>query len=158
MRTIENFWNSWKSEYLLELRDAHRYHQRGRINQQAVQVGDVVIIEEDNLPRGFWRLATVTELSPGQDGEVRAATVRTHNTDGKPACLKRPIQKLYPLEINDSSESQEHLLVSPAIQDEETEEVNSMNLERRPRRAAAEQARSRIASWAKEISMDIDEL
>ena len=54
--TIEGFWTHWQREYLLELRDSQkRSNPQGNSNRC---VGDVVIIEDEKIPRGFWRLGT----------------------------------------------------------------------------------------------------
>ena len=44
------------------------------------------------------KLAAVEELIVGKDKEVRGAKVRVVGK-GKPLCLNRPIQKLFPLEV-----------------------------------------------------------
>ncbi len=53
----------WQTEYLLELRDSHRYTS----DKSSVSVGDVVLVY-DTTPRGFWLLAKVTNFVSGQDG------------------------------------------------------------------------------------------
>jgi len=59
-----------------------------------------VIVHDDNTPRIQWRLAVVEELIMGNDGQVRAARIRTstHTTT-------RPVAKLYPLEVQDGKQS-----------------------------------------------------
>ena len=59
-----------------------------------LQVGDVVLVSEDNVCRGKWPLARVAEVHPGRDGLVRTATVRTEKS-----VLNRPVQRLHRLEI-----------------------------------------------------------
>ena len=51
-------------------------------------------VSEDNVSRGKWPLAIVTEVHPGRDGLVRTATVET-----KTSVLNRPVQRLHSLEI-----------------------------------------------------------
>ena len=77
--TIEHMWNRWRNEYFLELRNSHKSCNRraGSTSNPQVAVGDMVIVE-DSVPRGFWKLAVVTELLAGRDGEIRAAAIRTH--------------------------------------------------------------------------------
>ena len=41
-----------------------------------ISVGDIVIIHEENCPRGLWKLGRVEELLKGNDGHVRGAVVR----------------------------------------------------------------------------------
>jgi transposase InsO family protein len=91
--TISQFWNRWRTEYLLALREQHR---SAGSNNQRIRVGDVVLIHDDG-PRIRWKLAVVEHLIHGNDGLCRAATVRT--TSG---VTSRPIVKLYPLEVNET--------------------------------------------------------
>ncbi len=51
-KIIENFWKRWEKEYLLELRDAHRYGERTS-ETSPLGVGDVVLVHDDNQLRGF---------------------------------------------------------------------------------------------------------
>ena len=65
----------------------------------AVQVGDVVCVKEDNMKRNMWKLEKVEELIVGKDSVVRGAVVRISRS-GKPSVLlRRPLQLLYPLEV-----------------------------------------------------------
>ena len=149
-KTIENMWSRWRNEYLLELRNAHRSKQgAGSAKGPKVAIGDVVIIE-DSLPRGFWKLAVVTELLIGRDEEVRAATVRTHAKDRKVIFLKRPVQRLYPLEVRDSAQGQQ---APPPESMRKSITPTTNNLEgHRPKRRAALHARERITDWVKDLA------
>ncbi len=103
-RLLEHFWSRWKHEYLTQLRE----HQncRNRIPVRRVQSGDVVLIE-DNLPRNRWKMGVVTELFTGRDGFVRGCKVRTLTSKTKRVThLNRPVNKLYPLEIESVGDSQ----------------------------------------------------
>ena len=48
--------------------------------------------------RCSWKLAIVEELVVGKDKEVRGAKVKVAGK-GRPVYLNRPIQKLFPLEV-----------------------------------------------------------
>ena len=50
-------------------------------NPDVVAVGDVVIIEAEDKPRTFWKLARIERLIVGQDGQTRAAVVKVGNVD-----------------------------------------------------------------------------
>ena len=84
--------------YLLELRECHRY-SRGKECAPTVEVGDVVLLYDDALPRSFWKLARVQELITGQDGKPRGAVVKVPAKSGGMTTLRHPLQLLYPLEI-----------------------------------------------------------
>ena len=71
---------------------------KGEKNRYPV-IGEVVLIKEENLPRGSWKTARVSNLIFSEiDGVPRAAKLST--IKGK--LLKRPFKDLYPLEVFDS--------------------------------------------------------
>ena len=74
--------------------------------------GDVVIVHTEN---GFWRLAKIKEVITSTDGQVRGAIVHSQLKDGCTLVLRRPIQRLYPLEINEDNET------DSALEDKEPE-------------------------------------
>ena len=96
---LNHFWARWRQEYLAELREAYRQYNGRCSGQPSISEGDVVVVHDDSLPRGFWKLGLVKELFKGPDGVARAALVRLTTKDGKQSLLRRPIQRLYPLEI-----------------------------------------------------------
>ena len=88
----EHFWNRWRREYL-------EYQKRNKqINVRVVKVGEPVLVYEEHVSRCNWKVGVVEELIVGKDGHARGAKVRLV-AKGKPAYLDRPVQKLYPLEI-----------------------------------------------------------
>jgi hypothetical protein len=104
--TIDKFWRRWRKEYLLELRASHTQQQRASHGPQ-VSVGDVVTIHADDQPRGMWRLGRVEKLLTGNDGEARGALLRVAGRGKKVGYLRRPIQRLYPLEMPSQVEQSE---------------------------------------------------
>lgn len=60
----------------------------------------MVILKEDNIPPLSWPLGRITEIHPGHDGIVRAATVKT--TKGS---YKRPITRLCLLPFDNEPQS-----------------------------------------------------
>ena len=96
---LEHFWKRWKSEYLTQLRE---HHQPRKKDGPEVKVGDVVLIQEDNVKRLNWPIAVIESLLRGRDGNVRAATVRMFNKAGKLATTRRAVQRLYRVEVKDS--------------------------------------------------------
>lgn len=99
--TLNHFWHRWRSEYLSELREAHC--RSGRTNLSVkhpnLSVGEVVIVHDEHLPRGLWKLGRIQEVMMGRDGQIRGATVRMAVRDRQQVLLRRPIQLLYPLEV-----------------------------------------------------------
>lgn len=62
-------------------------------------MGDVVVVHDEHLPRGLWKLEKIVSVMKGRDGCIRGATVKIGNKDGHKVLLNRPIQLLYPLEV-----------------------------------------------------------
>ena len=92
------FWCRWKKEYLSQLQTRKKW----TAPQRDMQVGDVVIIKDDNVPRNSWPLGKVVETYASEDNHVRKVRVAVGNAklngQGKrtgPLCyLDRPIHKL----------------------------------------------------------------
>lgn len=62
----EQFWSRWRKDYLANISLRQRWHAPRR----NVQVGDVVIVKDDNVPRNDWKLARIVETSTDDDGLV----------------------------------------------------------------------------------------
>ena len=72
-RLVHHFWTRWRREYLPTLTVRHKWMTDGR----NIQTGDLVLVAEDNVPRGLWTMGRVIRTIPGADGRVRAAEIRT---------------------------------------------------------------------------------
>ena len=112
-----------------------------------VKENDIVLIHEDHIPQGKWKLAKVIKLISGQDGIVRGVKVQVGSSKAKISVIKRPIEKLNPLEIRTEGPIKQ-LKIG---QDEHQTEIQSYR--QRPRRAAAFDADWR---W-KTIDQSIDQ-
>jgi hypothetical protein len=152
-RLVEQFWQQWSNDYLLNLRSRTRYdHDAGRGVNILPEPGHVVVIKDPGLVRGRWRLGRIEELIQGHDGKVRSVNVRLPS--GR--IVARPIRLLCPVECSpdvtkkdeeipvqdkasESSSAEEdsegYEDISGEVADEESNEVP------RPQRAAAEKAR-----------------
>ena len=92
------FWLRWKKEFLLSLQEQQKWTKP----RKNLQVNDVVIIKEDDVPRNQWRVCRVVEALPDEDGLVRIVKLEVGNRNlalsGKRsqplATLERPIHKL----------------------------------------------------------------
>ena len=135
-KILNHFQSRWKREYLTSLRE---FHKTSGHNKQSIKKGDVVLMHDDK-PRLNWRLAVIEELLVGNDGLVRAANIRTANH-----VTSRPISKLYPLELSTTKNVQAEIV---------TEENNDVftAVEERPKRRAADKARSQISQWTRDLS------
>ena len=97
-RILQHFWNRWKKEYLLELREFHRAREeKGSV--YIIKEGDVVTVYDEGHPRGLWRLGKIESLVQGSDGVTRGVYVRVMSRRGHPKILRRPLQHIYPLEV-----------------------------------------------------------
>ena len=98
---LNHFWKRWRSEYLAELREAHSYtaKKQSSTSPSGVEVGDIVVVHDDHLPRGFWKLGRIDSIMKGKDGHIRGATVKVASKGGCSMLLNRPIQLLFPLEV-----------------------------------------------------------
>ncbi|CAK1589701.1 unnamed protein product [Parnassius mnemosyne] len=92
-KLMADIWKRWKSEYLTQLTVRNKWKQ----STSNIQVGQLVTIQEDNLPAGKWLTGRVIHLHPGKDGFVRVVSLKTKN-----GILKRPVTKLsiLPLRVN----------------------------------------------------------
>lgn len=75
----------WKEEYLKELHKRYKWKHP----QRDVQINDLVVIRQENLPPNKWRLGRVLKVYPGSDHRVRVADIKTQK-----GIISRPIVKL----------------------------------------------------------------
>ena len=134
-KQLQFFWRKWRKGYLLTLRETLPLEHRGPKSQvrRTPEIGEIVILRDDDLPRRMWKLAKVTELIRGRDSQIRAAKVKLPNKN----ILERSINYLYPLEIKS---------ITPNKEDKE--ELSDSNVEDSStpiKRAAAVEARNRIS-------------
>ena len=98
-KLLTHFWRRWQTEYLLDLREHHNLSTK-KTSVSAIEQGDIVTVyPEKILPKAKWQLGKVEQLITSKDGKVRSAVVRIGNSKGTSTRLRRPIQKLYPLEV-----------------------------------------------------------
>jgi hypothetical protein len=91
-RIRQHFWTRWQKEYVSELQQRTKW----KLNTSKLNIGDMVILQEDNVPPLCWRLGRVTQLFPGADGIVRVADINTMK-----GCVRRPLVRLCPLPSNE---------------------------------------------------------
>jgi hypothetical protein len=84
----QNFWQRWSADYLHGLQQRQRWMR----TSDSPQVGDIVLLKEDNLPPLLWPTAAITDTHPGKDHRVRVVTVKTCN-----GTFKCPVSKICPL-------------------------------------------------------------
>ncbi|GFV66021.1 DUF5641 domain-containing protein [Trichonephila clavipes] len=98
-KLLKDLRQRFRNEYLSQL-----IQKRNEKESRDPQIGEVVLVGDDNKKRLFWALAKIIELIPGRDGKIR--TVRLKTQHGK---FLRPIQRIYPLEIRSNENLQRGL-------------------------------------------------
>lgn len=88
----QHFWSRWSKEYLNLLQQRHKW----KYPQRGPQLGDLVLIREDNAPPLHCKTGRISVLCPSPDNQCRVASVRTPTGE-----LKRPISKLCVLPVNE---------------------------------------------------------
>lgn len=135
-KLLDKFWSRWSNEYLLELRESHRNNADDSPSGK-ISVGEMVVVHDDNQRRGSWKLGKVEGLFEGEDKQVRSAVVRIHGKELKSKTIRRPINKLYPLEVRSTEENNVSRDIAPEEQNS-VEQVSTQDGENiRPRRRAA---------------------
>ncbi len=107
---VNQFWSRWRKEFLSTLQERKLWNNVRR----NMQVGDIVLIKEDNIPRNLWRMACVNETYVDDDGLVRKVKLTVAdpslNQRGErvrvTSILERPIQKLVLLQKATTTESE----------------------------------------------------
>ena len=94
-KLLDKFWNVWREHYLRGLpATVHKFYKYGDL-----QVGSVVLIREDNVPRMRWEMGVVTELIKSRDDVIRSAVLHTPK-----GSRTRAIQRLHNLELLDDGD------------------------------------------------------
>ena len=88
------FWERWLKEYLPSLQTRVKWWKA----LPHVKHNALVLLVNDNAPRGHWNLRRVIETYPGPDGLVQTVKVKT-----KENVYVHPIQKLCFLENDTES-------------------------------------------------------
>ena len=99
---IDHLYALWRKEYCLSLQQRAKWFTA----QPCIKIGDVVVLHEEKVKRGYWSLARVCKIFPSRDGNVRKVeiSVPRFNDKGKPMrplILERSIRQLCPMELMD---------------------------------------------------------
>ena len=79
---VDHIWKRWKAEYLptLTVRNKWKVEERNHL------IDDLVLLVDENRPRGQWSMGRVVEIFPSDDGRIRAMKVKTpHGVYVRPA-------------------------------------------------------------------------
>ena len=94
----EEFWRLWRREYLASLQSRRVWKHP----QKNVEVGDVMLVHDENASRPLWKVGRVEQVFPGKDDLVRKVRLRmsepTQDDRGRAVsgsrALERPVHKL----------------------------------------------------------------
>ncbi|XP_060607783.1 uncharacterized protein LOC132759922 [Ruditapes philippinarum] len=85
------FWKRWIREYIPTLQSRQKWLRP----QRDIREGDIVLVAQENIPRGQWPLGRVESINVGRDGHTRSCVVKTSMSQ-----FLRPITKLCLLECS----------------------------------------------------------
>ncbi|XP_062542203.1 uncharacterized protein LOC134210192 [Armigeres subalbatus] len=106
-RKLQDFWRRWRREYLCQLQ-ARTKRWKPPV---PVEIGRLVVIQDDNVPPMRWRMGRIQSLHPGNDNVVRVVTVKTSS-----GMLTRPVEKLCFLPLPDCNEEPKTQIASSNIE------------------------------------------
>jgi hypothetical protein len=108
-KVLTHFWNRFSTEYLSSLSERHLSRNLPRDGRQP-KIGELVLVKNDKLPRGRWKIARVIKVTPGSDGVVRRVELKLPCTEPRTE-LSRPPRLLVPFECEvDKYDDQENNL------------------------------------------------
>lgn len=83
---VQSYWKRWHQEYIHHLQHRPKWQ---RVTKDIFQIGSLVLLKEDRIPPGLWKMGRIVQVWPGSDGHVRVVSVQTQNN-----IVKRGITKL----------------------------------------------------------------
>ena len=89
---VNEVWKRWLREYVPDLIERRKWLRP----QRNIGVNDLVLIVDQNSPRGHWPLGKIINVIPGPDNVVRSAIVKTKTGE-----LTRPVSRLCLLEVGE---------------------------------------------------------
>lgn len=96
----QSFWKVWSSEYLSKF----QFRNKWRDAERNVEIGQLVLIKDDDLPPLNWKTGRIIETYKAADGLIRSVKIKTLNGE-----YKRSIHKLalLPYERNPDREDEQ---------------------------------------------------
>lgn len=121
-KMLNSYWNSWNKDFLSSLLPRKKW-----LEEHNVQIGQLVLISDENLPPGKWLLGKIREILPSRDGVVRDVIIELSERKkpkpgekvGERRTKKRAVQKLcfLPLDPNEINENDNEILSHSACDD-----------------------------------------
>uniref|UniRef100_A0A914I275 Integrase catalytic domain-containing protein n=1 Tax=Globodera rostochiensis TaxID=31243 RepID=A0A914I275_GLORO len=73
-RRTQNFWTQWVRDYLPSLRE--RFKKLNRPSAQCPKTGDLVLVQNEALPRSLWTPAVILEVHRNEENFPDTATIK----------------------------------------------------------------------------------
>ena len=73
----DTFWRAWNHQYLAELFERHTRNKKAQKAQVVPNLGEVVLISQENIARRNWKLGRVVALKEARNNTIRQVTVQT---------------------------------------------------------------------------------
>ena len=120
LRSVKNhLWNRWQREYLTSLRQRYQ----GRTRSKNPSEGDIVLVKGEEKNRNKWKIGKVTKLIKGNDEVVRGVKLQSGKT-----IIERPIQLIYPLELQ-CDERKDEMSLDPSAKEFKPRRQAAINAE-----------------------------
>ena len=120
---------------------------------QPLKQGDIVLVHNEKHLRGLWKIAKIERLLEGADGQVRGAVIRIPSKSSS-KILRRPLNNLYPLEIECATSVDPVDAVndvSPQKTNEDAQLSGDVESQSRPQRAALQRANQFLKTVASQL-------
>ena len=91
----EHFWRRWVNEYMPIITRRTKWFEK----VTPLQIGDIVIIVDENLSRNCWPKGKIVDTVVAKDGQVRQASIQTRS-----GVYQRPAAKIAKLDVGKSIE------------------------------------------------------
>lgn len=89
---VQSFWQEWSGDYLSALMQRPKWKKE----YENIRIGQLVLLQSENLPPTYWSMGRIIAVSPGSDGCVRSATVKVQG-----GTLERTVRKMCLLPVDD---------------------------------------------------------
>ena len=77
---VNHFWDHWKKEYFVNLHEHQKIKHQNK-HQQRLNARDIVITQEDSMPRSAWKVRVIEEPVKENDVNIREESVGVSRTE-----------------------------------------------------------------------------
>lgn len=109
-KQAQMFWRIWSNDYLHDLQQRTKWTTR----HENVQIGQIVLLKSDQLPKCQWNLAKITKLHPDADGVVRIVDIARGDRTDTRHLVKLCILPIYSSSSTDTADKDD--MVQPIME------------------------------------------